>query len=307
MSFKHQPIPERLNIFLAVMIVSLCLLILWAAGQVTSWWGVGFLSVAYAFVMSAGYALGHEAEHDIFHSRKVINDLGGAALGIFFPASFQLRRQGHIGHHLRNRSDDEAFDLFLPGESRLWKFLQFYGILSGFFWLVIVLSNIPALLWPTWLAQRKIGFDRATVALQESLNPKYFRLIQLEALAIFLVHGSMIYCFHIPFWRYFTVLCGFGFLWSTLQYIHHYGTVRDVQKGASNLRTWRIFDLVWLNHHWHLNHHLSPTTPWIYLPQVKVEESSPRLGFWEAYFRMWRGPRPTEEHVPNRYAGKITR
>ena len=303
MSVKNHPIPERLNIFLAVLIVSLCLLILWASGQVNGWGSVGLLAVVYAFVMNAGYALGHEAEHDIFHSNKTINDIAGAALAIFFPASFQLRRQGHIGHHLRNRTDDEAFDFYVEGESRFWKFLQFYGILTGFFWVVIVLSNFIAVVKPTWLAQRKVTFDRASVALQDSLNPRYFQLIRLEGILVLTVHGAMLYLFSIPFWRYFAVLSGFGFLWSTLQYIHHYGTVRDVQKGACNLRTWRVFDLIWLNHHWHLNHHLSPTTPWIYLPELKSEDV--RLSFWKAYFRMWRGPQMAAEPVENRHAGRI--
>ena len=305
MSSATQRIPARLNILLTIVIVSLCTLILWAAGQVTTWWSIVLLAIAYSVVMNAGYALGHEAEHDILHPNKVINDIAGSAIAIFFPASFQLRRQGHIGHHLRNRSDDEAFDLYVPGESRFWKFLQFYGILTGFFWLIIVISNFVAVINPAWLSVRKIRFDRASVALQDSLNPRYFFLIRVEAAMVLLFHASMILFFHIPVLRYFLVLFGFGFVWSTLQYIHHYGTVRDVQKGAANLKTWRVFDWIWLNHHWHLNHHLSPMTPWIHLPKVNSETPAPRLNFWKAYIQMWRGPMIAEESVENRYAGRL--
>jgi len=306
MTAKDYAIPARLNIALAVLVVSSCATLLWASGQVQSWWGVALLAVAYAFVMNTGYALCHEAEHDLFHPNKTINDLAGTTVTLFFPASFQLRRQGHLGHHLRNRTDDEAFDLYFEGESPIWKHLQFYGILSGFFWLMIVISNFIALLNPVWLA-KATHLDRPTAALQETLNPKYFRRIWLEALIVFLLHGSMIYFFHIPILRYFAVLCGFGFLWSTLQYIHHYGTVRDVQKGALNVRTWRIFDLIWLNHHWHLNHHLCPTVPWNYLPKLQAEGAPPPVPFWLAYFRQWRGPRFTSDRLPNRHAGKTIR
>jgi len=226
---------------------------------------------------------------------------------LFFPASFQLRRQGHLGHHLRNRTDDEAFDLYFEEENPVWKHLQFYGILTGLFWFVIVLSSIPALLNPRWMIGPKAGFDRPTAAFQDALNPKYFTRMRLEALSVFLLHGAMLYFFKIPFLHYFAVLCGFGFLWSTLQYLHHYDAVRDVQKGAFNVRTWRCFDLLWLNHHWHLNHHLSPTTPWIYLPKLRTETQLPRLPFWRAYLRMWRGPKFTTERVANRYAGKAIR
>jgi fatty acid desaturase len=266
---------------------------------------VALLAVAYGFVMNTGYALCHEAEHELLHPNPRINNLGGSIITLFFPASFQLRRQGHIGHHLRNRTDDEAFDLYFEGENPVWKHLQFYGILTGFFWLIIVLSNIPALLNPAWLAGRKAGFDRPTAALQETLNPKYFQLMQLEAAAVFALHGAMIYFFKIPVLHYLAVLCGFGFIWSTLQYLHHYGTVRDVERGAYNVRTWQVFDLIWLNHHWHLNHHLQPTVPWLYLPTLKADGERAPVGFWSAYFRMWRGPRFTMERMQNPYAGRI--
>jgi len=305
MTPPNYPIPARLNICLALLVAALCVTLLWASGQVHSWWAVALIAVIYGFVMNTGYALGHEAEHDIFHPNKMVNDIGGSIISLFFPASFQLRRQGHIGHHLRNRSDDEAFDFYFEGENRVWKYLQFYGILTGFFWLMIVISNFIALINPKWLAT-KTNLDRPTAALQETLNPKYFRLIQLEAALVFLLHGSMIYFFKIPILHYLVVLCGFGFIWSTLQYIHHYGTPRDVQKGAWNLRTWRVFNLIWLNHHWHLNHHLSPTVPWIYLPNLQSEDAKP-ISFWTAYFRQWRGPRFTSERVTNRHAGKIVR
>ena len=306
MSTKDFPIPGRLNIVLAVLVVLLCLTLLWASGHVHTWWAVAMLAIAYGFVMNTGYALCHEAEHDIFHPNKTVNDTAGTIVTLLFPASFQLRRQGHIGHHLRNRTDDEAFDLYFEGENPFWKWIQFYGILTGFFWLMIVISNFIAVINPKWLAL-KTNMDRPTAALQETLNPKYFRRMRLEAMLVFLVHGLMIYFFKIPVLHYIAVLCGFGFLWSTLQYIHHYGTVRDVQKGAWNVRTWRVFDLIWLNHHWHLNHHLNPTISWIYLPELRADGFQSPIPFWKAYFNQWRGPRFTPQRVSNRHAGKLVK
>lgn len=304
MSATGYPVPARLNICLAIVVVSLCTFLLFAAGRVHTWWAVALLAVAYGLVMNTGYALCHEAEHDIFHPSKTVNDIAGAIISVFFPASFQLRRQGHVGHHLRNRTDDEAFDFYFEGDSPAWKYVQFYGILTGLFWMVIVISNFIAVINPKWLAQ-KTNLDRATAALQETLNPKHFRVIQLEATLVILVHGSMIYFFKIPILNYFAVLCGFGFIWSTLQYIHHYDAIRDVQKGAWNLRTWRVFDWIWLNHHWHLNHHLHPTVSWIHLPKLSTEAAPSPMPFWKAYLRQWRGPRLTLEHVTNRHAGKL--
>lgn len=305
MSTKKYPIPGTLNVCLAVIIVLASATLLWASGRVESWWALLLLAALYGVVMKSGYALAHEAEHDILHRRQWINDICGTVITLFFPASFQLRRQGHVGHHLRNRTDDEAFDFYFEGESPLWKCVQFYGILTGLFWLTIVFSNFIAVLNPKWLATQ-LKFDRPTSALQATLNPAYFRLIRLEACLVFALHGAMIYFFKIPFLHYWAVLCGFGVSWSTLQYIHHYGTPRDVYTGALNVRVWRIFDLIWLNHHWHLNHHLSPTVPWIYLHRLHSDVGEP-MPFWKAYFRQWRGPRFTYDRITNRHAGKLAR
>jgi fatty acid desaturase len=96
----------------------------------------------------------------------------------------------------------------------------------------------------------------------------------------------------------------FGFLWSAMQYAHHYGTERDVLKGARNLRTFRLLDRIWLNHNWHRNHHAQPTVPWLYLPLLD-ERCESRGSLLAAYGKMWRGPQPATEHVENRFAGKI--
>lgn len=206
---------------------------------------------------------------------------------------------------MRNRSDDEAFDFYFEGENPVWKHLQLYGILTGLFWIVIALSNVLAALNPVWLMAKKTSFDRPTAALQESLNPKFLGLIRLEAISIFLLHGTMIYFWKIPLHHYAAVLFGFGFIWSALQYVHHFGTTRDVQKGARNLKTFTPIDLLWLNHNWHLNHHLSPTVPWLYLPFLHEGPEFSRGSLVLAYLKMWRGPRFTSECVQNRYVGKI--
>jgi fatty acid desaturase len=90
-----------------------------------------------------------------------------------------------------------------------------------------------------------------------------------------------------------------------MQYVHHYGTERDVTKGARNLWIWGPLDALWMNHNWHQTHHQHPTVPWTHLPAIGREEN-PRRGFlpW-AYLRMWRGPRHTDEHVENKYAGRV--
>lgn len=300
---KRYPIPARLNLAIAATVCVTSATLLIVAGRVESLWALIGLAAGYAIAMNTGYAIIHEAEHDVLHPNKRVNDLVGAVVSLFFPASYHLRRFGHLGHHLRNRSDDEAFDLYFEEDNRIWKHVQLYGILTGLFWLVVFLSNFAAAINPRLLC-KKVAFDRPTLALQETFNPQHFALIRIEAIAAIGLHATILFLFTIPFWKYFVVISGFGFLWSTFQYLHHFGSVRDVQRGAWNVRVWRVFDALWLNHQWHLNHHLHPTVPWIYLPELTPEDGAP-LPFWKVYLPMWRGPRLTTVRVPNRHAGRI--
>ena len=198
------PIPSRLNLAIAGGQLVALLALLAAAGKVESPWALAALAIGYALMMNSAYAMLHEAEHGSLHENRVTNDTAGAVLALFFPAPFHLLRQGHIGHHLRNRSDDEAFDFYFDGESRVWKTLQLYGILTGFFYLAVVLGNLIALIHPAALKAKWGDFDRPTKALLESLNPRYFRLIRLEALAVFVVHGSWLWLWQVPAWRFCT-------------------------------------------------------------------------------------------------------
>jgi fatty acid desaturase len=297
-------IPARLNVGIALAQIAIMLGIFRAAGQTTSWWVIALLSLGYGIVMNSGYAMLHEAEHGILHPHRGVNDFIGAVLALFFPAPFHLIRQGHLGHHIRNRSDDEAFDLYFEDESRFWKCVQLYGTLTGLFWVLIYVSNVFVLLRPSLVLPARI--NRTTEAFLESLNPRYRRLIQAEALAVIVLHAGLIWMWRITLGHYFAVMFGFGFIWSCMQYAHHYGAERDVLKGARNLRTFGLLDLVWLNHNWHRNHHTQPTVPWVYLPLL-AEPDEERGSLLQAYFTMWRGPQPAAERIENRFAGKVIR
>ena len=299
---RNYRIPARLNIAIATVQLLAMLALLWGAGRVTTWWAVALLALGYGVIMNSAFAMLHEASHGLLHPRRGVNDMVGAILALFFPVPYHLFRQGHLGHHLRNRSDDEAFDLYFEGENRFWKGLLLYGTLTGLFWVVIFLTNLFVLLCPSLTMPARI--NRTAEAFLESFHPRYRRLVQGEALAVILLHLGLVWMWRIPLSHYLAVMFGFGFIWSAMQYVHHYGTERDVLKGARNLRTFRLLDWIWLNHNWHRNHHSQPTVPWLYLPQLG-DPAEPRGRLLSAYFTMWQGLRPATEHVENRFAGKI--
>ena len=298
------PIPARRNLVLVALTIVFLVTILALTGVFHARWSVAALALAYGIVMNTGYALIHEAEHGVLHPHRGINLWGGVVLALFFPAPFHLIRQGHLGHHMRNRSDDEAFDFFFEGESALWRRLQLYGILTGLFWAAIALGNLLAALSPKLLRRPAARFDYSTTALQQSLNPRFDAWIQSEAVAAIVLHSLFCWLFHVPPLHYVAVLFGFGLLWSAMQYAHHWQTERDVLRGARNLRTLWVLDVLWLNHNWHLNHHLRPTVPWIHLPRLSPPAER-RGSLLLACLRMWRGPRFSSERVENRFSGRI--
>jgi fatty acid desaturase len=288
----------------------------YAASLMRGGWAVAGLALAFGVLMNSVYSVIHEAEHAILFPDRRANEAAGVLMALFFPAPFHLLRQGHIGHHLRNRSDDEAFDLYFDGDNVVWRWMVWFGILTGFYYVLVVIANVIAAVAPFILDRRHfkiddhVNVDRASTAFFESLNPKYLRWIRLEGIAAIALHTSIVLALRIPIWHYAAMYASFGFMWSAMQYVHHYGTERHVTRGARNLWIFGPIDKLWLNHNWHRSHHEHPTVPWIHLPALAATEDAPetstRRGFLPlAYLKMWKGPRRTDEHVENKYAGRI--
>jgi fatty acid desaturase len=306
-----KPIPAPANAAIVVAQLFALAACFYAASRVSGVWGVTALAIAFGVLMNSVYSIIHEAEHAILFPRRRANEAAGVVMALFFPAPFHLLRQGHIGHHLRNRSDDEAFDLYFEGDNVVWRWMVWVGILTGLYYVLVVVSNAIAAVAPFILdrrhfrVERHVTVDRASAAFFESLNPRHLRWIQLEGFAAIALHAGIVWGLNIPLWHYLAMYGAFGFMWSAMQYVHHYGTERHVTRGARNLWLFGPIDAVWLNHNWHRAHHEHPTVPWVYLPQIGREES-PQRGFlpW-AYAKMWKGPRRTDERVENKYAGRI--
>ena len=277
------------------------------ARQDLGWAQLALLAGVFGVLMNSVYAIIHEADHGMLFPRRALNDAGGILMSLFFPAPFHLLRQGHLGHHQRNRSDDEAFDLYFEGEHPVWKYMQLYGTLTGLYWLVVVISNVVVLAFPFILDRRYFAFDRPSAAFMDALNPRYATAIRVEALAVIAVHVAIVLGLGVPLLPYAVMYAGFGFSWSAMQYVHHYGTERHVLKGARNLWIWGPLDALWLNHNWHLTHHRHPTIPWPHLPRIGRAED-PARGFLPThYLRRWKGPRRATNRVENRYAGRVVR
>jgi fatty acid desaturase len=301
------PIPQALNaVIIAAQLAAIALCVL-AAARVGTFTGRLALAAVFGLVMNAVYAIIHEADHRMLFRSRRWNDAGGVLMSLFFPAPFHLLRQGHLGHHLRNRSDDEAFDLYFDGEHPIWKAMQLYGTLTGVYWLVVVAANVVVLACPFVLRREYFEFDRPSAAFMDALNPAWRNVIRVEAAATIALHAAIVWGLQVPLVNYAVMYAGFGVSWSAMQYVHHFGTTRHVLEGARNLRIWGPLDRLWLNHNWHLTHHKHPMVPWVHLPAIGRREN-PERGFLPLhYLRMWRGPRKAADRLENRYAGRVIR
>ena len=108
-------IPGLINAVVLLLQLSLLTLAFYAAARASGWLAIAGLSLAFGILMNSVYSVIHEAEHRMLFAIPWLNDLSGVFMALFFPAPFHLLRQGHLGHHMRNRSDDVAFDLYFEG------------------------------------------------------------------------------------------------------------------------------------------------------------------------------------------------
>jgi fatty acid desaturase len=301
---EKRAIPDVVNgAILALQLSAVCGCIV-ACKIASGWWWI-VLGVGFVLTMNSAYFAIHEAEHGLLFSNRRFNDLAGTILSLFLPGSYTLIRNVHLAHHIHNRSDEEVFDVFFSEDPAWWKKLQFFGILTGAFWLTLVLANIALALIPMrWLANG-MQIDRPSAAVMRYVHRHNHWRIRVESWLVLILHAAIAWRLGARSIGYAMMYAAFGVSWSTLQYVHHYATSRDVLRGAKNLRYGPLLDHLWLNHGWHLTHHLHPTVSWLHLEQVAGDHEPRTESLGNAYLRMWRGPILTNEHVKNRYDGNV--
>jgi fatty acid desaturase len=300
------PIPGTLNLIICALAFSAAAGLLWAVAHVENW-GLKFaLAVVFGYVGNTIFSMLHEAVHRVAHPVKWVNETIGLFCAAFFPTGFTFQRFCHLGHHRRNRTDVEMFDMYYPRDNWYLKALQLYGILLGLYWPMLPLGCLLYLFFPwalntQWLRNTKsyeikhIGADAMIAPLFAANAPKFrmraemlFSLgLQLTLFrALDLSFASWLLCYYV-----------FGFNWGSLQYADHAGSARDIRHGAWNLRVNKFTRAMFLNYHHHLVHHQHPQIPWIHLGKF-VDPDEPRPTFMEKYLELWRGPKLTTEPPP---------
>lgn len=302
-------IPDRLNVLLVLGVQALAIALLWVGAH----GGTGIAvaaAVLFSFLLLTDYALLHEAAHDHLHSRRGMNALLGAVAGVLFPASITMVRVTHAIHHCYNRTDEEIFDLYNPGDNMLRKYVQWYTPLLGFFWFLVPLGSVLFGIFPELLRTRLARISTTTKFMHEHFDRAAVRRTRLE-----LVFACV---YWLTLWRLLDLDAGtlalfygcFAFNWSTRQYVSHAYTPRDVINGALNLKVGRLMGAILLNGQWDLVHHQKPWLPWTALPSEGATSALP-VSYAAQYLRMWRfglvaatepapAPLPSEPRPPSR-------
>ncbi len=293
---RAEPIPGMLNLALGATAAATAMGLLVFASRTDSWaWRIA-AAVAFSYVNNTIFSLLHEAVHRHLHPNQRVNEWGGRVLAAFFPTGLEFQRVCHLGHHRRNRTDAEVFDYILPGENRALKTVQWYGILTGLYWLLPPLGCLLYLIWPGFfhpskrLRETRYFQQTSTAAMLSGFEGAPQRTIRLEILGSFALQAAFIWLLDLNLVGWLTCYAAFGFNWSSLQYADHAFTERDVHDGAWNLRVNRVVQYLFLNYHHHKAHHQDPQIPWVHLPK-HVDFTEKRPSFLSIWLRMWKGPR----------------
>ena len=303
MQDRNDSIPERLNLLIAAMIFIVAISLLWLGTQL-DWAGTFVVGVIFSFVLLSNYALMHEATHDMLHGNGKTNWIVGMMLGWLFPISFTVLHVTHIVHHCCNRTDHEMFDCYYEGDSKFLKYGQWYGLLLGFWWMLIPIGCLLLLIAPGSVKSMPFRRSRSTAVLFDDFGAREMWRIRIEILLGVVFWVALFWMLKLDWRSVLLMYACFGFNWSTRQYVTHAFTERDVTNGALNLKVSRPMQWVLLNGHWDLVHHQHPHLPWTQLPD-KGPDSTPPISYWKQYWKLWRGPRKTERPGPEMLAKNI--
>ena len=289
----------RINLAIGAVAGASALALLWGASRAEAWWLCLALGIVFSFVNNTLFSLLHEAVHGVLHPSRAVNDASGWVLAAFFPIGFAFQRVVHLGHHRRNRTDAELFDYLRPTD-RVWlKRLQWYGLLTGFFWLLgpvvcALYVVLPGALEALFRGQGLLATQAGGGAMLSGFDGAPRGRIQLEILGSAAFQLAVAAALDLTLAGWLTCYGLFALNWGALQYADHAWSELDVRTGAWNLRVSPVVRWIFLNYHLHRAHHEHPTAPWTELPSL-VDPAHPSPSVLGIYLRMWRGPRPLPE------------
>ncbi|MDH5536113.1 MAG: fatty acid desaturase, partial [Betaproteobacteria bacterium] len=226
------PIPEKRNIAIFLVALPATWGLLWLGSHGSLGWAL-LAAWAFALVNHTPFSLLHEAVHGVFSRNRARNDLFGTLSATAFPTSFTLQKIAHLGHHRRNRTDEELYDYYLPNQSKALRNFHLYaGNLLGFYWFCIPASNLIYLLAPwlyasRWFVEgpaRYLGFEPYVREIGQHSPGR----IWAECLLAFSYQALLWWVLDLTWQGWLLCHWAFALHWSALQYVDHAWSPRDV-------------------------------------------------------------------------------
>lgn len=288
------PIPDRLNAALVILTSALLAATMAIGATARNPWLLGASVLLFTLFFQSNFALFHEAAHAKLQSRAERNRALGLVCGLWFGMSTTMFALTHAGHHRKNRTDSEMFDLYYAGDSRARKCVIWYGMLLGLYYWTIPPANLILLLFPRLYRRFAERWHLTEGVFQETART--VMVIRAEIAAVLLFPAALV-ALGVPPLRLLLFYGAAGLLWSTTQYLEHAYSPRSIADGAFNLRAPDFYS--WLNLHRELdlNHHRHPDEPWLHLPRLSPTDEN-RRSYVRHYASQWRGPRLTDEREP---------
>jgi fatty acid desaturase len=295
--------PSALNVVLGCVYTALnlyqfYLLPIFLLPRGGSW---GWSLVLLVLLTNPFWSLIHEAIHDLFHPRRMINGFFGRLLAIVFGAPFRIVRMSHLLHHKLNRLPIEGTEYYdrekasRSGAAPGYYFQIFVGL-----YLVEMLSPLYFLLprrCLQWIKTRYVRPNSVSALLMDNwLRPEALREIRFDGFLTLLFLGLAFFCYGEMWWLLGLALLGRGFLISFLDNIYHYETPVSGVFFAKNLRLPRPLAKLLLNFNLHGIHHINPAIPWIHLPSAfAIQAGQFQGGYFTAALRQLHGPRAIQD------------
>lgn len=301
---KEFPIPGNLNLLILAITVFACGGLLYWTNLQSNFWLILAGAIAFSFAGNTAFSLLHEAVHGLAHKNRRINNNIGRVAAALFPTSFTMQQLYHLGHHRRNRTDAEMFDLYYPGDSLLLKKIIIFGTVFGVYWATPFISCVFFLINPRWVLSsdfkdsqfmKSISASHMLGGLEKALAKT--NIVRAEIVFMLLFQAGLFYFLGLSWGTWIACYLAFGINWGSLQYADHVGSKRDIREGAWNLKVNPIMQRVFLNYHLHLVHHRYPNLPWVHLPKL-VNEQDPMPTYTSKLWEFLTGPRLATEASP---------
>ena len=307
---EARPIPVGLNMILVTVCSILAIGFLWWASHTASWIHLALAAFAFSYINNTNFALLHESVHGILHPNKTANEWMGRVLAALFPTGLAFQRICHLTHHQNNRSEVERFDYIHDGDCKWMKRLQWYGILTGFYWTTPPVGCLLYFIRPSIFKLKLFDGKDSRIARQTSADAMVSGFenapavkIRLEILLSILIQVSIFLLLDLSLIGWFACYAAFAVNWSSLQYADHAWSEIDARNGAWNLRVNKLVRSLFLNYHHHKAHHQHPNVSWFHLSKY-VDESEFRPRFLDIYLSMWKGPRPFPNNSEGEYSSQ---